>query len=121
MKWTGSRVDLVFGSNSELRALAEVYASDDAAEKFVADFVAAWDKVMNLAGRADGCRGRGQASEFHPDALELAMVREPDATYAAQDTGLGFDQGPPDLGRGWPERHRHLPPSDWPKPSRSRR
>ena len=46
--WTGSRVDLVFGSNSELRAVAEVYASDDAAEKFVHDFVAAWDKVMNL-------------------------------------------------------------------------
>ncbi|WP_203337355.1 catalase/peroxidase HPI [Nocardioides limicola] len=46
--WTGSRVDLVFGSNSELRALAEVYASDDASEKFVADFVAAWAKVMDL-------------------------------------------------------------------------
>ena len=48
VKWTGSRVDLVFGSNSELRALAEVYASDDAKEKFVHDFVAAWAKVMNL-------------------------------------------------------------------------
>ena len=48
VKWTGSRVDLVFGSNSELRAVAEVYASDDAQEKFVRDFVAAWDKVMNL-------------------------------------------------------------------------
>jgi catalase-peroxidase len=48
VKWTGSRADLVFGSNSELRALAEVYASDDAKEKFVTDFVAAWDKVMNL-------------------------------------------------------------------------
>jgi catalase-peroxidase len=47
LKWTGSRVDLVFGSNSELRAVAEVYASDDAREKFVADFVAAWTKVMN--------------------------------------------------------------------------
>jgi catalase-peroxidase len=47
-KWTASRVDLVFGSNSELRALAEVYACDDAREKFVHDFVAAWDKVMNL-------------------------------------------------------------------------
>jgi catalase-peroxidase len=47
-KWTASRVDLVFGSNSELRALAEVYASDDAKEKFVRDFVGAWDKVMNL-------------------------------------------------------------------------
>jgi catalase-peroxidase len=48
VKWTGSRADLVFGSNSELRALAEVYAGDDAKEKFVTDFVAAWDKVMNL-------------------------------------------------------------------------
>ncbi|HEV8556225.1 MAG TPA: catalase/peroxidase HPI [Actinophytocola sp.] len=48
VRWTASRVDLVFGSNSELRALAEVYASDDAPEKFVHDFVAAWDKVMNL-------------------------------------------------------------------------
>jgi catalase-peroxidase len=46
--WTGSRADLVFGSNSELRALAEVYASDDAKEKFVNDFAAAWVKVMNL-------------------------------------------------------------------------
>jgi catalase-peroxidase len=48
LKWTGSRADLVFGSNSELRALAEVYASDDAKEKFVRDFAAAWTKVMNL-------------------------------------------------------------------------
>ena len=47
VKWTGTRVDLVFGSNSELRALTEVYASDDAKEKFVSDFVAAWVKVMN--------------------------------------------------------------------------
>ena len=48
VKWTGTRADLVFGSNSELRSLAEVYASDDAREKFVRDFVAAWVKVMNL-------------------------------------------------------------------------
>ena len=47
-RWTGSRVDLVFGSNSELRAVSEVYASADAGEKFVRDFVAAWDKVMTL-------------------------------------------------------------------------
>ena len=47
-RWTASRVDLVFGSNSQLRAIAEVYASDDAQEKFVRDFVAAWDKVMAL-------------------------------------------------------------------------
>jgi catalase-peroxidase len=48
LRWTASRADLIFGSNSELRALAEVYASDDARQKFVHDFVAAWDKVMNL-------------------------------------------------------------------------
>ncbi len=48
LKWTGTRVDLVFGSNSQLRALAEVYASEDAPKKFVDDFVAAWSKVMNL-------------------------------------------------------------------------
>jgi catalase-peroxidase len=48
IKWTGTRVDLIFGSNSELRALAEVYGSADSKEKFVNDFVAAWNKVMNL-------------------------------------------------------------------------
>jgi catalase-peroxidase len=48
VKWTGTRVDLVFGSNSQLRALAEVYGSSDAQKKFVDDFVAAWNKVMNL-------------------------------------------------------------------------
>jgi catalase-peroxidase len=48
LKWTGSRFDLVFGSNSQLRAIAEVYASADAQQKFAEDFVAAWDKVMNL-------------------------------------------------------------------------
>ena len=48
VKWTATAVDLVFGSNSQLRAISEVYASDDSKEKFVRDFVAAWDKVMNL-------------------------------------------------------------------------
>jgi catalase-peroxidase len=48
LKWTGSRVDLIFGSNSQLRALAEVYASEDSKEKFLHDFVEVWDKVMNL-------------------------------------------------------------------------
>jgi catalase-peroxidase len=47
VKWTGTRVDLIFGSHSQLRALAEVYGSADAKEKFVNDFVAAWAKVMN--------------------------------------------------------------------------
>jgi catalase-peroxidase len=48
VKWTGTRVDLVFGSNSELRSFAEVYASSDAKKKFVTDFVAAWARVMDL-------------------------------------------------------------------------
>jgi catalase-peroxidase len=48
VKWTATPVDLVFGSNSELRAVAEFYAADDAREQFVQDFVAAWTKVMNL-------------------------------------------------------------------------
>ena len=48
LKWTASRVDLVFGSNSQLRAQAEVYACDDSKEKFINDFIKAWNKVMNL-------------------------------------------------------------------------
>ncbi len=48
LKWTGTRVDLIFGSNSQLRAIAEVYGCDDAQEQFLHDFVAAWTKVMNL-------------------------------------------------------------------------
>ena len=48
LKWTGTRTDLIFGSNSELRALAEVYACEDSQEKFLHDFIKAWDKVMNL-------------------------------------------------------------------------
>ena len=48
LKWAGTRADLVFGSNSQLRAIAEVYACDDSRAKFVNDFVAAWSKVMNL-------------------------------------------------------------------------
>jgi catalase-peroxidase len=48
LRWTGTRIDLIFGSNSELRALAEVYGSEDSQERFTQDFVAAWTKVMNL-------------------------------------------------------------------------
>ena len=48
LKWTATRIDLLFGSNSQLRAIAEVYACDDAEEKFVRDFITAWSKVMNL-------------------------------------------------------------------------
>ena len=53
VKWTGTRVDLIFGSHSQLRALAEVYACADAKEKFVKDFVAAWTKVMNLTASSE--------------------------------------------------------------------
>jgi catalase-peroxidase len=59
-RWTASRTDLVFGSNSQLRAIAEVYACDDAREKFVADFVAAWTKVMN-ADRFDVGLGENES------------------------------------------------------------
>ena len=48
LKWTATRADLIFGSNSQLRAFAEVYASDDALEQFINDFVSAWNKIMNL-------------------------------------------------------------------------
>jgi len=48
LKWTATRVDLIFGSNSQLRALAELYGSDDSQEKFLHDFVVVWNKVMNL-------------------------------------------------------------------------
>jgi catalase-peroxidase len=48
LKWTGTRVDLIFGSNTELRAIAEVYGCADGKDKFMKDFVAAWNKVMNL-------------------------------------------------------------------------
>ena len=66
VKWTGTRVDLIFGSHSQLRALAEVYASVDAKERFVKDFVAAWTKVMNL-DRFDlpQIRGRGELSSHN--------------------------------------------------------
>jgi catalase-peroxidase len=61
-KWTATRVDLVFGSNSQLRAVSEVYAADDAKEKFVHDFVTAWNKVMN-ADRFDLARKSGGWTE----------------------------------------------------------
>jgi catalase-peroxidase len=55
LRWTATRVDLIFGANSQLRAIAEIYACDDAEEKFVRDFIAAWNKVMN-ADRSDLAR-----------------------------------------------------------------
>ena len=48
VKWSGTRFDLIFGSNSQLRAIAEVYACEDSKDKFISDFIAAWTKVMNL-------------------------------------------------------------------------
>ncbi len=72
VKWTASRVDLVFGSNSRLRAIAEVYASDDSRRKFIADFVAAWNKVMNL-DRFD----LPPAVRHGTDAIAAAGLRKP--------------------------------------------
>ena len=63
LKWTGTRIDLVFGSSSELRSIAEVYACDDAQQTFVRDFVAAWDKVMSL-DRFDWRNSRLTKSEY---------------------------------------------------------
>jgi catalase-peroxidase len=63
VKWTGTRVDLIFGSHSQLRALAEVYGCNDAQQAFVRDFVAAWNKVMNL-DRFDLAYGRGVAERL---------------------------------------------------------
>jgi catalase (peroxidase I) len=71
VKWTGTRVDLIFGSHSQLRALAEVYGSSDTQAKFVHDFVAAWNKVMNLdrfearLNLATTSRGSEAYSELH--------------------------------------------------------
>ena len=62
VKWTGTRVDLIFGSHSQLRAFAEVYACADSKEKFVKDFVAAWTKVMNV-DRFDVARSAAKAAE----------------------------------------------------------
>jgi catalase-peroxidase len=72
VKWTASRVDLVFGSNSRLRAIAEVYASDDSGRKFIADFVAAWNKVMNL-DRFD----LPPAVRHGTDDMAAAVLRKP--------------------------------------------
>jgi catalase-peroxidase len=72
VKWTASRVDLVFGSNSRLRAIAEVYASDDSRRKFIADFVAAWNKLMNL-DRFD----LPPAVRHGTDAMAAAALRKP--------------------------------------------
>jgi len=62
LKWTATAVDLIFGHDSQLRAIAEVYACDDAKEKFVRDFVAAWNKVMNLDRFDLVAQGRGASS-----------------------------------------------------------
>src|SRR2546421_13027871 len=81
LKWTATAADLVFGAHSQLRALAEVYACDDAQAKFVWDFVAAWDKVMNLdrydllaQARRRGARGRGQPLSSLPVPLQQARA-----------------------------------------------
>jgi catalase-peroxidase len=68
VKWTGTRADLIFGSNSELRALAEVYACDDAKDQFVSDFVAAWTKVMNLDRFDLAGKTPGTVEKFRPAA-----------------------------------------------------
>jgi hypothetical protein len=78
IRWTGTRVDLIFGSNSQLRALAEVYGSADAQEKFVKDFVAAWTKVMNL-DRFD--LARSQRNVFSGGEFHQRCIRNPGSGY----------------------------------------
>ena len=102
VRWSGTRNDLVFGSNSELRAVAEVYASDDAQEKFVADFARAWTKVM-MADRWD-LRVSGVASgpASGPDAVgHLAALRTEGDRLVAAVRGADLDAAGagPDLGR----------------------
>ncbi len=85
VRWTGSRVDLVFGSNSQLRALAEVYAQDDAKEKFVHDFVAAWNKVMNLdrfdlVSWLSGADAKAASAEVAPPKSSGQVVSRKPAT-----------------------------------------
>jgi hypothetical protein len=80
LKWSATAADLVFGAHSQLRALAEVYASDDAKEKFVRDFVAAWDKVMNLdrydlVAQARGRRARGRDQPLSSLPVPLQQAR----------------------------------------------
>ena len=76
VKWTGTRVDLVFGSNSQLRAIAEVYACEDCGEKFVKDFVAAWSKVMNL-DRFDLAQSRKKTQDKKNGARLAKVTKAP--------------------------------------------
>ena len=77
LRWTATAVDVVFGSDSQLRAVAEVYGSDDSKEKFVRDFVAAWDKVMSLDRFDLADRARPGWSGLHPAAVRRRIRREP--------------------------------------------
>ena len=77
MKWTATRVDLIFGSNSQLRALAEVYAQDDAKEKFVQDFVAAWAKVMNAGPLRPGLSQAGRRDRMRKGGVSVQAETPP--------------------------------------------
>ena len=77
VKWTGTRVDLIFGSHSQLRAFAEVYACADSKEKFAKDFVAAWTKVMNLDRFDDRLIARRRRTVAHRNDEQRAAARPP--------------------------------------------
>ena len=102
VKWTGTAVDLAFGSHSQLRALAEVYAQDDSKEKFVRDFVAAWNKVMNLdrfglaTGRG-GARGRGRRLGSLPIPRHRLKSTNPAVTVMPCVEGTRSSYGPEDF------------------------
>jgi hypothetical protein len=90
VKWTGTRVDLVFGSNSQLRALAEVYARTTPGEKFVDDFVAAWTKVMNARPLRPGeTPGRRLSFEARASASRHGHMRRFEESFATTQRLVG--------------------------------
>ena len=111
VKWTGTRVDLVFGSNSQLRAIAEVYACDDSKEKFVKDFVAAWSKVMNL-DRFDLAQSRKKTPGKHHSEQGSESAEEAEQSPLAE-AGRADRRAPPysliACRRSESNRHESLP------------
>jgi hypothetical protein len=111
VKWTATRVDLVFGSNSILRAYAEVYAQDDNQEKFVQDFIAAWSKVIPDTGRCFRCRGCPSNQIAHgPCCFHQHGQNTLHRIVAAlMPHGHGDVEGADQITLTVDQRHRHAP------------